>query len=120
MQTNNISFRANQQEINSIQKACVNLSKTRDFGFQKVEPVDIAQIGTKGYLSKVQDGKHFYINVELKNELGAKAGTMILADELTTNNKVLLNKKTINQITDAVDSLKSFIKKLSEREVYTD
>lgn len=114
----NLSFKATPEEIKSIKKACINLSNTEKPS--QSEPVDVAEIGSKAYISKIQNGHQSLVKIELKNNKGANAYTLINTKNPKNTQKFLNLDKNIKKLAEVLDSLKETVQKASEREAYTD
>lgn len=114
-----INFKATPKEIKSIEKACANLAKSNLAVVQK-ESVDVAEIGNKAYISSVQKDGKTLVKVELKNDQGANAYTLIKTGSAEDTKKFLNMPKSVNKLADIIDSLKESVKRATERESYTD
>ena len=114
-----VNFKATANEIKSIKKACLNLAKNNIKAGHK-EPVDIAEIGNKAYISSISRGNQTLVKVELKNDKGANAYTLIKTGSLEDTKKFLNLPKSVNKLADIIDSLKETVKRTTERESYTD
>lgn len=114
-----VNFKATPKEIKSIEKACANLAKS-NLGVVQKESVDIAEIGNKAYISSVQKDGKTLVKVELKNDQGANAYTLIKTGSEEDTKKFLNMPKSVNKLADIIDSLKESVKRATERESYTD
>lgn len=114
-----VNFKATPKEIKSIEKACANLAKS-NLGVVQKESVDIAEIGNKAYISSVQKGGKTLVKVELKNDQGANAYTLINTGSAENTKKFLNMPKSVNKLADIIDSLKESVKRATERESYLD
>lgn len=114
-----VNFKATPKEIKSIEKACAKLAKS-NLGVVQKESVDIAEIGNKAYISSVQKDGKTLVKVELKNDQGANAYTLINTGSAENTKKFLNMPKSINKLADIIDSLKESVKRATERESYLD
>ncbi len=114
-----VNFKATPKEIKSIEKACANLAKS-NLGVVQKESVDIAEIGNKAYISSVQKGGTTLVKVELKNDQGANAYTLINTGSAENTKKFLNMPKSVNKLAEIIDSLKESVKRATERESYLD
>lgn len=114
-----VNFKATPKEIKSIEKACANLAKS-NLGVVQKESVDIAEIGNKAYISSVQKDGKTLVKVELKNDQGANAYTLINTGSAENTKKFLNMPKSVNKLADIIDSLKESVKRATERESYLD
>ena len=114
-----VNFKATPKEIKSIEKACAKLAKS-NLGVVQKESVDIAEIGNKAYISSVQKDGKMLVKVELKNDQGANAYTLINTGSAENTKKFLNMPKSINKLADIIDSLKESVKRATERESYLD
>ena len=114
-----VNFKATPKEIKSLGKACANLAKS-NLGVAQKESVDIAEIGNKAYISSVQKDGKTLVKVELKNDQGANAYTLIKTGSAEDTKKFLNMPKSVNKLADIIDSLKESVKRATERESYTD
>ena len=114
-----VNFKATPKEIKSIEKACAKLAKS-NLGVVQKESVDIAEIGNKAYISSVQKDGKMLVKVELKNNQGANAYTLINTGSAENTKKFLNMPKSINKLADIIDSLKESVKRATERESYLD
>lgn len=60
-----VNFKAALNEIKSIQRACFNLSQN-NIKHGLIEHVDIAEIGTKAYITSITEGNHNLVKIEIK------------------------------------------------------
>ena len=116
---NHINFKATPEEIKSIQKACFNLASKPVKKISK-EPVDVAEIGNKAYISRMEKGGQSIVKIELDNNNGARAYTLIKTGTPEATETFLALPKNVEKIADVIDSLKETIKKTTAKESYTD
>ena len=108
------NFKATPQEIKSIKKACYNLSQNTLKASKA--PVDIAEIGNKAYISSLTKDGQSMLKIELKNDKGANAYTLIKTGTPEATEKFLKLPKSIEKIADIIDDLKETVKRTTERD----
>lgn len=116
---NKINFKATPDEIKSIQKACFNLANSPAKNNHKVS-VDVAEIGNKAYISTLNKGGQSLVKIELKNDKGANAYTMLKTGTPEATKKFFNMPKSIEKIVDIIDDLKETVKKTTAADFYTD
>lgn len=114
------SFKATADEIKSIQKACEKLQKNYTNKPEHKEPVDVAEIGSKAFISTIHNGNKSLLKIELCNNKGANAYTLINTKSPEKTKTFLNLPQNVKKIADIIDSLKETVKKTTEREFYTD
>lgn len=106
-----INFCATPKEIKSVKRACEILSqKVMQKGITDV-PVDTAEIGSKTFLSALNNGKKSVIKLEMMNAQGIKSYTCLNFQTPEKNAQFLKASSTPNIIAEVLDRLKSALKK---------
>ncbi len=115
--SNNISFQATPKEIKDIEKACLNLSNNINNKPEKKESFDVAQLGSKAYISKVNEDGKLALKVELKNG-DAKAYTFVNTGDVKNIKKILTSQETVKKLANTIDDLKELMTKVLSKESY--
>lgn len=112
---NRINFKATPSEIESIKKACLHLANAPVKNSYKV-PVDIAEIGSKAYISGLNKDGASMVKIELNNDKGANAYTLIKTGTPEATKRFFNLPKNIEKIANIIDDLKETVKRTTERE----
>ncbi len=112
---NKINFKATPEEIKSIQKACFNLANKTVKNNLK-EPVDVAEIGNKAYISRLNKDGQSVVKIELNNDKGANAYTLLKTGSEEATKKFFNMPKNLEKIADILDDLKETVKRTTERD----
>ena len=114
----NISFSANPKDFPAIKKACDNLYKTVSSHCEQKQPVDIAEIGGKVHISSFDNNGKPMLKINLTDENGTEAYTLIQTRSLELCRKFLKSQNTPKEISDIIESLKKAVRKASKSESY--
>lgn len=112
-----VAFKATPQEMQSIKKACLNLSKSMAENPIAKETFDVAEVGHNAYISATTRNGHTLFEIGMDNNQGSKAYTILQKNSKTSVDDFLSSEATFKNLARVYDSLKEAIKRAAEKDV---
>ena len=114
----NISFCANPKDFPAIKKACDSLYDKVSLHQEHSQPVDIAELNGRAYISSFQNDGKPVLKVKLTDKSGIESYTFIETKSLKNCQEFLKSKNALTVISDIIESLKNSVKRASKNESY--